>query len=56
MFMPSVKPESWLKVTARGLYCEPGDFYVDPHRPVGRLVTCIRAAAEIHNKNVIAIY
>ncbi len=36
--MASVKPESWLKVTSRGLYCEPGDFYVDPHRPVGRAV------------------
>jgi putative mRNA 3-end processing factor len=36
--MAAVKPESWLKVTARGLYCEPGDFYVDPHRPVGRAV------------------
>lgn len=32
------KPESWLKVTARGLYCEPGDFFIDPHRPVGRAV------------------
>ena len=36
--MPSVKPESWLKVTERGLYCEPGGFYVDPHRPVERAV------------------
>src|SRR3546814_15068135 len=36
--MPSVKPESWLKVTPRGLYCEPGDFTIDPHRPVGRAV------------------
>jgi len=36
--MASVKPESWLKVTPRGLYCEPGDFYIDPHRPVGRAV------------------
>ncbi|WP_437126181.1 ligase-associated DNA damage response exonuclease [Pelagibius litoralis] len=33
-----MKPESWLKVTERGLYCEPGDFYVDPHRPVERAV------------------
>lgn len=36
--MPPVKPESWLKVTPRGLYCEPGDFTIDPHRPVGRAV------------------
>ena len=31
-------PERWLKVTEAGLYCEPGDFYVDPHRPVSRAV------------------
>ncbi len=34
---PSI-PESWLKVTPRGLYCVPGDFYVDPCRPVARAV------------------
>ena len=32
------KPESWLKVTDAGLYCEPGDFFVDPARPVARAV------------------
>ncbi len=31
-------PETWLKVTPRGLFCEPGDFYVDPTRAVGRAV------------------
>jgi putative mRNA 3-end processing factor len=31
-------PESWLKVTGKGLYCEPGDFYIDPRWPVGRAV------------------
>lgn len=31
-------PETWLQVTGRGLYCRPGDFYVDPHRPVERAV------------------
>ncbi len=36
--MIPAKPETWLKVTPRGLYCLPGDFYVDPHRPVGRAV------------------
>jgi len=36
--MAAAKPESWLKVTSRGLYCAPGDFYIDPHRPVGRAV------------------
>src|SRR5260221_2772686 len=24
--------------TSRGLYCAPGDFYIDPWRPVGRAV------------------
>lgn len=36
--MSAPKPESWLKVTERGLYCVPGGFYVDPHRPVERAV------------------
>jgi putative mRNA 3-end processing factor len=32
------RPESWLRVVPEGLYCEPGDFFVDPTRPVGRAV------------------
>ena len=32
------KPETWLKVVPEGLYCEPGDFYIDPVRPVARAV------------------
>lgn len=36
--MPSSSPESWLKVTKAGLYCEPGGFYVDPGRAVERAV------------------
>lgn len=36
--MAAPRSESWLKVTERGLYCEPGDFYVDPVRPVDRAV------------------
>ena len=31
-------PETWLRVTPAGLYCEPGDFYVDPTHPVDRAV------------------
>jgi putative mRNA 3-end processing factor len=27
-------PETWLRVTPSGLYCEPGDFFIDPVRPV----------------------
>jgi len=30
--------EDWLKVRPEGLYCEPGDFYVDPVRAVDRAV------------------
>lgn len=28
----------WLYPTEAGLYCEPGDFYIDPVRPAGRAV------------------
>ena len=35
---PVPRPESWLKVTEAGLYCEPADAYVDPARPVPRAV------------------
>ncbi|MEQ9326858.1 MAG: ligase-associated DNA damage response exonuclease [Rhodospirillales bacterium] len=31
-------PESWLKVTPAGLYCEPGRFHIDPVRGVDRAV------------------
>ncbi|EHS52666.1 hypothetical protein PDO_4668 [Rhizobium sp. PDO1-076] len=35
-----IRPEHLLHPTPNGLYCPPGDFYVDPVRPVGRaLVT-----------------
>src|SRR4029079_15444943 len=29
---------SWLYPTPQGLYCEPGGFFIDPHRPVDRAV------------------
>ena len=29
---------NWLKPTPLGLYCEPGDFYIDPTRPVPRAI------------------
>jgi putative mRNA 3-end processing factor len=32
------RPESWLRVTPAGLYCEPGDFHIDPTLPVPRAV------------------
>ncbi len=31
-------PETWLKVTPAGLYCEPGGFFIDPVRAVDRAV------------------
>jgi putative mRNA 3-end processing factor len=32
------RPESWLRKTPTGLYCEPSDFYIDPTEPVPRAV------------------
>jgi putative mRNA 3-end processing factor len=32
------KFESWLRPEAKGLYCIPGDFYIDPHAAVERAV------------------
>jgi putative mRNA 3-end processing factor len=34
----SPHPETWLCVRPEGLYCTPGDFYIDPVRPVHRAV------------------
>jgi putative mRNA 3-end processing factor len=31
-------PQTWLRPTAEGLYCEPGDFFIDPSVPVPRAV------------------
>src|SRR5271154_1275570 len=36
--MQTAKPESWLRVTPQGLYVEPGQFFIDPLRPVDRAV------------------
>jgi len=33
-----INPESWLKVTPKGLHCVPGDFYIDPVTPAERAV------------------
>jgi putative mRNA 3-end processing factor len=33
-----IRPEDLLRPTPAGLYCPPGDFYVDPVRPVDRAV------------------
>jgi putative mRNA 3-end processing factor len=36
--VPAAHPASWLRPTPQGLYCIPGDFYIDPMRPVERAV------------------
>jgi putative mRNA 3-end processing factor len=37
--MPDLaSPETWLRVTPKGLYCAPGDFHIDPRSPVERAV------------------
>ncbi|HYZ43157.1 MAG TPA: ligase-associated DNA damage response exonuclease [Stellaceae bacterium] len=38
MLFSVARPETWIKTTAAGLYCEPGDFYIDPLLPVPRAV------------------
>ena len=38
MSLPSPPPQSWLRPTPAGLYCEPGGFYIDPTLPVPRAV------------------
>ena len=38
MPLTSPRPESWIKTTSAGLYCEPGDFHIDPLLPVPRAV------------------
>jgi putative mRNA 3-end processing factor len=37
-FTPAPHPETWLKVTPAGLFCEPGGFFIDPLRAVDRAV------------------
>jgi putative mRNA 3-end processing factor len=32
------RPETWIRTTPAGLYCEPRDFHIDPLRPVPRAV------------------
>ena len=38
MLIAAPRPETWIRTTAAGLYCEPGDFHIDPLRPVPRAV------------------
>jgi putative mRNA 3-end processing factor len=34
----TISPQDWLRPTAEGLYCAPGDFFIDPVLPVARAV------------------
>src|SRR5579864_493466 len=34
----TISPPTWLRPMAEGLYCEPGDFFIDPVLPVPRAV------------------
>ena len=36
--MSAPRPETWIRKSSAGLYCEPGDFHIDPVRPVPRAV------------------
>jgi putative mRNA 3-end processing factor len=36
--MIAADPAGWLRPAPAGLYCEPGDFYIDPLHPVARAV------------------
>src|ERR1700687_3239590 len=36
MSTTSLRPESWIRTTPSGLYCEPGGFHIDPVQPVAR--------------------
>ena len=49
-------PNEWLKVTDSGLYCIPGDFYIDPLRPVTHAVITHGHAdhARAHHQSVLA--
>ncbi len=49
-------PAPWLKPTGKGLYCEPGDFYIDPAAPAPRAVITHGHAdhARASNRHVLA--
>ena len=49
-------PQTWLRVVPGGLYCEPGDFFVDPTRAVDRAVVTHGHSdhARPNNRHVLA--
>jgi putative mRNA 3-end processing factor len=38
MAFAAPRPETWIRTSSAGLYCEPGNFHIDPVRPVPRAV------------------
>src|SRR5271155_1105489 len=38
MRIAAPRPETWIRTTTAGLYCEPGGFHIDPLQPVPRAV------------------
>jgi putative mRNA 3-end processing factor len=50
------RPESWIRAVPGGLYCEPGDFFVDPTRAVDRAVVTHGHSdhARPNNRHVLA--
>jgi putative mRNA 3-end processing factor len=38
MTIAALRPEDWTRTVPGGLYCEPGDFFIDPTRPADRAV------------------
>jgi Cft2 family RNA processing exonuclease len=55
MYATPPKPRDWLKTTT-GLYCEPGDFHIDPTGPVDRAVITHGHGdhARANNRHVLA--
>jgi putative mRNA 3-end processing factor len=56
MPIAAARPETWIRTTPTGLYCEPGDFHIDPLRPVPRAVVTHGHGDHAHpgNERVLA--
>jgi putative mRNA 3-end processing factor len=50
------RPESWIRAVPGGLYCEPGDFFIDPTRATNRAVITHGHSDHAHpgNQRVLA--
>jgi putative mRNA 3-end processing factor len=54
--MSAPSPETWLRPTSKGLYCEPGDFFIDPASPAPRAIVTHGHGdhARANNQHVLA--